>query len=159
MNVLDYILMEYPSIFNLPRPWDYYLNEGMIDRKELSYLLIRDVGLIKIFQFGLGGRSSVAIYLKRSEDLPGGKDDGLGGKYFMLKGYTSSKEFKPSSYSMVTQGSKMNSLFWDPFVIISKQAPYHITLPENGSSLSKKLLIVEGLTSNGDIFFHKEMLE
>ena len=116
---------------------------------------------IKVFQSGFamstGGSPSIAVYLKRYEDLPKSQGNGLGQNYFTIMGYNRELPFKAIED---TTGLKVSKTYcWDPSLFVSQSSKFNpVTLHRSTLGL-EMVLIIEGFTSEGDIIFHKEYIK
>jgi hypothetical protein len=154
MSVIDYIVLKYPSVYNRPTNWEYFMDEGNTTQDDLKQTSLNGIALIKIFQFGIAGRPTIAVYRKKVEDLPDRIIVGLDKFNFSLEGYSQETPFKSNFPLLASQHHKLFGLQWDPYLPFI-ESKIHFNILNIRDDKAKYTLTIEGFTSGGALIFHK----
>lgn len=145
----------------------FFLDEMPIDISQLTNMNMTDVAYVKVFQppffgsFGGGSNGAIAVYTQK-----GGNNNKQPGKalpYKQLIGYTAQKEFYSPNYGSFNQQNNepdlRSTLYWNPMILTTLQN-HIIKLPFYNNDITHSFrVIVEGVSTNGQLTHIEKLIE
>jgi hypothetical protein len=141
-----------------------YLDEMPVDADLVRNIPIADVAYIKVFRppfMGTGGgNGGIAIYTRRGDDQRNTPGRGLSSS--MVMGYSNIREFYSPDYSRFDRRNEQpdvrTTLYWNPGVIATKGRPVKLSFYNNDVTKAFRIIIT-GMTKDGLMTYHQEMME
>jgi hypothetical protein len=142
-----------------------YLDEMPVDADMVRSIPMSDVAFIKVlrppFMGTNGGSGGIAIYTRRGDDVRTTTRGG-GLSSSVVLGYTPIREFSSPDYSRFDrkfeQTDVRTTLYWNPSVIPTKGKPAKLVFYNNDVTKAFRVIIT-GMTNDGLMTFHQEIME
>lgn len=143
-----------------------YLDEMPVDADLLNSIPVNDIAYVKVFRppfmgtAGGGSGGAIAIYTRKGEDLrsrPGGLSTNT------IMGYTPIREFYSPNYGTFDKRNEQKdvrtTLYWNPMVITNaKSHAVKVSFYNNDVTKSFRV-VIEGMTKEGLLTHHEEIME
>ena len=156
MPIWNYIMMIHGNTIGRSPNWNYYLNEGITTREELMYVYVKDVALVKLFRHGMGGVPSIAVYLKRYEDLQQPNFKYPNKSFLSIVGYPTAESFVKEISEMPTVFNNQLTIKWLPIFERNDFLPQiNSFLKEKYKNQRKYSIQIQGILLNGNTFYYR----
>jgi hypothetical protein len=149
-------------------PVSVFLDNSVTSPVTMQGLMVSDVALVKFYEtgfFGTGTSASggtIAIFTKKGDDL-GDKNSMANLPFFVLNGFTVTKEFYRPDYSQSNllanpAMDKASTLYWNPTLLpAGKEGKINIEFYNN--DISKKYrIVVEGFDATGKLIHLEKIM-
>ena len=133
-----------------------FLNEIEQDIETIQNVPMSDVAMVKVFRppffgaMGGGTGGAVAVYLKKGKSV---NQTTKGLDVSLIEGYSPVREFYSPDYSKTDQSNDQvdyrATLYWNPFVLTSKEHRKILLTFYNNDSTKKIRVIIEGCNQEG----------
>jgi hypothetical protein len=142
-----------------------YLDEMPIDAEFLNTIPVSDIAFVKVFRppfmggfNGSGG--AIAVYTRKGDDIrskPGGLNTNT------IIGYTPIREFYSPNYSRFDKRNEQpdvrTTLYWNPLIIVPANNT-SVKLQFYNNDVSKAFrVVIEGISKEGLVTHHEEVIE
>jgi hypothetical protein len=142
-----------------------YLDEMPIDADFLNTIPVSDIAFVKVFRppfmggfNGSGG--AIAVYTRKGDDTkskPGGLNTNT------IAGYTPIREFYSPNYSRFDKRNEQpdlrTTLYWNPIILVPANST-SVKLQFYNNDVSKAFrVVIEGISKEGLVTHHEEIIE
>lgn len=156
MPIWNYIMMIHGNTIGRSPNWNYYLNEGITTREELMYVYVKDVALVKLFRNGMGGVPSIAVYLKRYEDLQQPNFKYPNKSFLSIVGYPRAESFVEEISEISTVYNNQLTIKWLPVFERNGFLPQISSfIKERYNNQRKYSIQIQGILLNGNTFYYR----
>lgn len=156
LPIWNYIMMVHGNTIGRSPNWNYYLNEGISTREELMNVYVKDVALVKLFRHGMGGVPSIAVYLKRYDDLQQSNFKYSNKSFLLIAGYPTVEPFVEEISEIPTVYNNQLTIKWLP--VFERNDFLHqlnFFLKERYNNQRKYSVQIQGILLNGNTFYYR----
>jgi hypothetical protein len=174
INILDYLQGRVPGlqINGESMQWrggtpQLFLDEIPTDVDMIGNVPVSDIAFIKVFRppfmgaSGGGSGGAIAIYTRRGSDVP--DRPGTGMQRHTIAGYTAVRQFYSPNYSIIDRRNEekdvRTTLYWNPVILTSKKNRSVVVRFYNNDTSKAFRVVIEGMTREGLLTRHVEMME